>query len=142
MTHRLLATLTLACAVLAGPAALRAQDSGVTRVDTLRPRGPQSITIDRASVITFGDALPDSAVAVLKEVAGRSGFDFRAVTGPGLIITDTRTNRVYYIPADVPSGCVLLVPGRPQDLVRGQITPDSLDRRIRMYLATVRPFSP
>jgi hypothetical protein len=143
-------SVTLAVATLAGVAALAAQDSisGSSDSTVTVQRGRpviNTITIERATVLAFGQDFADTAettIEALRSVARRSGFEFRTTTGAGIVIAAKRFGTSYYVPRDVRTGFVLVVPGRPSDLVRGPITPDSLEQRLRMYLARVRPFSP
>jgi hypothetical protein len=146
MPLRMWCSIGLTVVLVSVPGALMAQDSGSPGPDSAelrrRLRVPP-LSIERASVIAFGTALADSSDAGLgawRAVAKGLGFDFRMVIGPAPIVIDVPANAVHYVPPGVRAGFVLVVPERRSDLIRGLVSPDSLEHRMRAYLAAVRPF--
>lgn len=102
------------------------------------------ITVERATVVAFGPTLPDSSdvmVAAWRDVSRRLGFGLLLAEGAPPLVVGKRKTSMFFTPLDVPAGFVVAVPGSPSHLVPGLVGPDSLERGIRYYLATVRPFS-
>lgn len=102
------------------------------------------VTVEGATVVAFGPSLPDSSdvmVAAWRDVSRRLGFSLLLAEGPPPLVVGKRKTSMFFTPLDVPAGFVVAVPGSPSHLVPGLVGPDSLERGIRYYLATVRPFS-
>jgi hypothetical protein len=146
-------SLVVALLFAASSVPLGAQDSAhnpardTTRRDTtprVDVRIQPNVSIARATVVAFAPSLPDSADSTAlawAAVVRGLGFALLLSQGPPPVVIDKRYNSMHFTPLNVAAGFVLVVPGARSHLIQGLIPADSLDREIRAYLASVRPFS-
>lgn len=108
------------------------------RILDLQPR----VRVEEPTVVAFTRRVTDptdTLFASYRRLAEELGFSF-VVTSTRPIVLDVRYNAVHYVPEGVPAGFVLLVPGRPSDLIRGLVDPNEFVKRLRAYVPIVRSF--
>lgn len=106
--------------------------------DTTTPRiriSPPPVPVRSPMVFALvsDSLLPDSTLGRAKQVAESLGFGFAVKGAAHFSIVDSRYQAIYYVPANVSRGYLIVIPGHRPDMVRGVVAADSLRHRIEHY---------
>ena len=109
--------------------------------DTLRPRARPVLAVIRApTVITIGDTTQtDRPFSSIRAVVEGLGFALQVFAAPIRQVVDEPHHAVYYVPRDLMTGYVIILPARRPVTVYGLIGPDSLRARVLAYQRLMRP---
>ena len=135
LLQNVLLTLTFTVPVLASPA--RAQSLDTSRIVT-----PAFASITTRTVVALAEDTARAASSSARAMADSLGFTIIARRPPLSQLLDQRHSAVYYVPRDLKTGYLIIVPGRRPDVVWGLVSPDSLRTRIKEYLTLNRELSP